>query len=397
MATLACLDVLDIAGEVEVSTKRRKTGARKNHATPRRRNTRSKRSVKATGRAATRSHILTAEERRKVVEIDRKKLKNSVIDRAEHELCETLFPERVKLWQYIQNNQQLEPLITYTVDRYLKLYETCSSTGDPDAELFLKWLDIMRSLTCDDLKTDETRKLLQGIHDNCDVSKATKQSLTAIILNAIYLELRQQMADEVEQVSIERHVQTTETELALPSDDVSLHRICGWALKSTIDHFTKLSKATKELELARSLKLPLTDKHLLPKPVQYLDRGGLTFLRLSLCPWMKALELKLCENLNQRMYRLHGSKIFKVTHEAVSKHYALLHQFQAGIVDSGIQPPSDVVGKVHNILVEKVSNARCNEFLQSIGKLGCIDNNKVVDGNVSLRDELKVYAINKTI
>ena len=104
----------------------------------------------------------------------------------------------------------------------------------------MKWLDIMRTLTCDDFKTDETRKLLQGIHENCDVSKATKQSLTAIILNAIYLELR--------------HVQTTETESALPSDDVSLHRICGWALKSTIDHFTKLSKqslekAAKELEL----------------------------------------------------------------------------------------------------------------------------------------------------
>ena len=97
-----------------------------------------------------------------------------------------------------------------------------------------------------------------------------------------------------------------------------------------------------------------------------LDRGGLTFFRHSLWPWMKSVETKLCGTLNQRMYRLHGSNIFKVTHDTVSKHHSLLHQFQASIVDSGIQASSNAADSVHRILVEKISNARCNEFLQAI-------------------------------
>lgn len=116
------------------------------------------------------------------------------------------------------------------------------------------------------MKTEETRVLLQGILENCDVTKATKQSLTAIILNAIYLGLSQQMADSVEQISREIYVHAeTATESALPSDDVSLHHICGLALKSTVDHFVKLSKendkALKHLELTRPLKLQSRDKH----------------------------------------------------------------------------------------------------------------------------------------
>ena len=48
-------------------------------------------------------------------------------------------------------------------------------------------------------------------------------------------------------------------------------------------------------------------------------------------------------------------------------------------------------------LVKYLMQLRCNEFLRSIGKLSCIENSKVIDGSVSLRDELKVYALKKII
>ena len=69
--------------------------------------------------------------------------------------------------------------------------------------------------------------------------------------------------------------------------------------------------------------------------------------------------------------------------------------FKKAVTDSSKAASAEVIESVHAILVQTVYNARCNEFLRTISKLACIAKEKVVDGNVSLRDELKVYAIKK--
>ncbi len=101
-----------------------------------------------------------------------------------------------------------------------------------------------------------------------------------------------------------------------------MHRICGWALKSASNHLKAQMKNAEQkkpailnsiknvLDFAISLKLPNADKHLLPNPVNYLDRGGLTFLKPSLWSWMRSVELKIVENLNQKCYRMYGDKLF---------------------------------------------------------------------------------------
>ena len=53
------------------------------------------------------------------------------------------------------------------------------------------------------------------------------------------------------------------------------------------------------------------------------------------------------------------------------------------------------VEQVHEMLLLKIYNARSNEFLQGISKLSCIKNNKAVDVNIGLRDQLKYYAAGK--
>ncbi len=93
-----------------------------------------------------------------------------------------------------------------------------------------------------------------------------------------------------------------------PSDSTAVHRICGWALKSTIDrlkglqseaeekvkkdeiHVKRLDEITKQLNFSNALKLYSSDKHLLPKAVQYLDRGGLTFFKPIFWSWMNTLK-----------------------------------------------------------------------------------------------------------
>lgn len=96
----------------------------------------------------------------------------------------------------------------------------------------------MRSLTCKESQTEETQTLLIQILDGCRVSDVTEQTLLAIILNAIHLGLCKQMAETVEEISLAIHEGTSSlnSSSSKPSDDIAVHRICGWALKSAADH-----------------------------------------------------------------------------------------------------------------------------------------------------------------
>ena len=212
-----------------------------------------------------------------------------MISRVEGELFGDLFPERLKLWEHLKSGNKLPNLINFSAEKYLKLYDECSIVCDKDAELFLRWLDVMRSLTCKESQTEETRTLLIQVLDGCNVSDVTEQTLLAIILNAIYLGLCKQMAETVEEISLAIHEGTNlvDSSSSKPSDDVAVHRICDWALKLAADHLhaqlltcaaQEHSRVLRELELTKLLKLPNSSKCLLPKPVQYLDRHSLNLL-----------------------------------------------------------------------------------------------------------------------
>ena len=79
-----------------------------------------------------------------------------------------------------------------------------------------------------------------------------------------------------------------------------------------MDQYKHKVDCSAQLSFVSMLKLPNEDKHLLPLPAQYLDRGGLTFLRQELWPWMLATEKKMIVHLNQASYRQFGSKLFEV-------------------------------------------------------------------------------------
>ncbi len=72
----------------------------------------------------------------------------------------------------------------------------------------------------------------------------------------------------------------------------------------------------------------------------------------------------------------------------------LLEKFKEAVKDTSNRTV-ETVESVHNKLLWKIYNARCNEFLLTVNKLSCIKKNKAVDTDMGLRDKLKVYAVEK--
>ena len=223
------------------------------------------------------------------------KIMDCVYFRVEKEMFGELFPKRQQIWEHIKScPDELYTLVNYSVNEYLKLYKTCASVAAKDSELFLRWfLRWLGSLTCEEKQTDVTKTMTQLV---CGIpgDKETQGSTVAIVLNAVHWGISQQMSNSLEKISSSHHEDTQPPIEEKPSDDVAMHRICGWALKSASDHLKAQMKNAEQkkpailnsiknvLDFAISLKLPNADKHLLPNPVNYLDRGGLTFLKPSL-------------------------------------------------------------------------------------------------------------------
>ena len=126
-------------------------------------------------------------------------------------------------------------------------------------------------------------------------------------MTCIYSGVMQQVTSAIEELSSTQLTQSTATQIK-PSDDISLHRISGWALKSVLDNYIKrksdtcktqqTERLTEHINLLQLLNLPNSEKGLLPLPVQYLDRGGLTFIVLSLWQWMRDIEIVSILNPN---------------------------------------------------------------------------------------------------
>ncbi len=161
-----------------------------------------------------------------------------VYSRVEQEIFGEVFPKRIELWEHMKScPDQLHNLVDYSVKEYLQLYKTCASVSAKDCELFLRWLDVMRCFTCEEKKTTITQHLIEQL---CGTgTNETQRSMVAILLNAVHWGISQQMTTSLEKISSSHHENIPATD-EKPSDDVAMHRICGWALFSASDHLKRV-------------------------------------------------------------------------------------------------------------------------------------------------------------
>jgi len=254
--------------------------------------------------------LLRKEERSLVQDIDKTAIISNVTTSVPNDLVSSLFPERKRLWDSIHNTEELSIFIKHLADKYILLYENYSKGREKYANLYLAWLDTIRSYTCKSQQTENSKRdwaPVLGRHDTT-VSDSAQTTVLASILHAVQREVNSQMATHIQSLTKEQSTAFTEK----PSDETSLYRISGWAIKSAIDYRLKKKGKEEELQLLKALRRSKASKITLPIGAQFLDRGGLTFIKPEFLQWICEVENSIKKNLNQNGYQKYGKNIFRV-------------------------------------------------------------------------------------
>ena len=85
----------------------------------------------------------------------------------------------------------------------------------------------------------------------------------------------------------------------------------------------------------------------------------------------------------------------QATKSSIEMDNSIFEKFTTVLDNMGVVTSRQAINEIHNKLVWKIYNVRCNEFLQATTKLSQIRQNKGVEASTGLRDKLKVYAVEK--
>ena len=242
--------------------------------------------------------------------LDRKSLCSKVVAKVGSGLHFTCYPERKKFWDCICTSDALRALISAT-DEFVRLY-MAQTRGNKYAKFLQAWLQYMNALS-GDRQASESCILLEKCCPQ-PVSQDTWRVVMCDILHTLQLQLQAVLVKELD----DSQETNTEVSSVSVSDDTSLYRIGGWAIHSLLKQTSERVKHTEdvttlkeELKLLESMKLD--DKTSVPPGLVYLDRGGLLFPKQELLPYLRLVEERLLDVLNENNYRRYGKHLFEVS------------------------------------------------------------------------------------
>ena len=239
------------------------------------------------------------------------------------------FPERKSFWDSIKGSEELHTLTKTASHKFVELYKLRAKGRDKYSYFYRDWLKYMLTFTTTEFETDLNRKQWDALasHHQGDVSDDTKRVILCGVLHGVQSRLQQIISSEIESIS---GPSCSTSMLPRGSDDVSLYRLGGWALLSAIKYRKKELKLSpgklelqQELMLLQLLTVSQEEKINLPAALRYLDRGRLTFPQPSIIPFLRALEDRMLEILNETNYKRYGKRLFQVGQKLPLPQYIL--------------------------------------------------------------------------
>ena len=219
------------------------------------------------------------------------------------------YPERKTFLDCIDETKELDGFIKSAANNLKSYnYRLHGKGRDKYSHFYYHWLQYQTAVVADALTTCR--------HD--DITDENKRVVLIGVLNEVHNHFQQRISAEIEAISNPRSDTSAHP---TGSDDVALYRLGGWALfsdiqkrKSRLKSPSRCKVGTKqELDVLHLFTIPKADKAQLPAALRYLDRGRLTFPRPCLLPFMRAVEQKMLELLNESIYARYGRRIFEVS------------------------------------------------------------------------------------
>jgi len=138
-----------------------------------------------------------------------------------------------------------------------------------------------------------------------------------------------------------------------------------------------------------------TDKSVLPAVIKFQDRGKMTFPHRTLLPFMQKCSRAIKAHLNCMQLKLQGKHVVIHTKKEVLTNQDLITDLEAIITFRVTSIDYSVVLSIYKDMLWRVIHTMANSLLSSQAMLERISKNKGVDAEMSLRDKLKAYAIDK--
>ena len=178
---------------------------------------------------------------------------------------------------------------------------------------------------------------------------------------------------------------------------VSIYRYSGFAIHSMVKNRKHSLKKSDEDKVLEAMMCKRDELDSVPKQVWDLSRGDLCTVSPKIIPFVQLLLKKITLNINEDQLKAKGHMMIELAKSTISSDAELLQVFDSCINDvNGDEFDKCCLKKIRMELMNKIINARINEFFKARKELELEANHKVVDAEQSLRDTLKTFSTVKS-
>ena len=292
---------------------------------------------------------------------------------------------------------------------YIDIFESCNKGSTKYDDFQLKWFqNASRYLSkCENqnenmMKTIGAILALHEIENKDHFLSCLVSSIHQSIFSNCYkftIDLKTDLQKQVNRNTMSRY------QISEKQSDVEhkLYNVHGWVLKEALAYCSKKKGCTltaDEKKIWKSVcdNIVSDDKSVLPNELKHLDRGGLTFPKPQMLPFMQECDLSCKALLTQASVKSQGDAIGEHIKSELKLNEELFLRFRQCVLEQ----PSDMTNvllmkKMYDFWMEKFANVKIKDsLLIGSDKLELTGKAKITTQTLNLRDELKTDYVRKS-
>ena len=304
-------------------------------------------------------------------------------------------------------------LVKGLTELFIRVYKSCQTGKDKYCRFQLEWHRQCSLLLRDQVDGGVNKELSQihqrwlGYCEGSGVAKVVHNPVVIAIYSAVFDYLMQRVAKQQtsEQAECDLLLNKQAEDACgsnVQEEDGVYYRFGGATLAAMLHQRYKQLKFVPESK-RESVKVQImvlkaiqcTDKHQLPKYLQYRDNGYMYFPDVHYIPFIKNLDACVLAYANELSFKQYGSKLVEIATEKLRQNNNLEIQFSSLIHESVSDHEREAVHEVYLEMTRKLCNTRIQEFLDAHRQVTAKkDGGTETLSGQNLRDKLLTYHVN---